>query len=309
MYDLIILGAGPAGLTAALFAARYKLKTLVIAKEIGGQINYASVIENYPGIKSISGVDLVKAMKSQVTSLDVKLKEENITNITKEKKGEQIFNVTTEKNSYQSRTIILALGTERKKLNLPEEDSFIGKGISYCATCDAPLFRNKIVAVIGGSDSAVMSAMLLSKYAKKVYIIYRGQALRAEPLKVEQLKKIKNIEVLYNTEVQKISGKNFVESIMLTNKKELEVQGIFIEVGSVPSTYLIKKLSQIGLKTDANGYIITNNAMETNIPGLFAAGDCISKKLRQIINAAGEGATAAFSAYSYLKSKKIKSWK
>ncbi|MCL6500865.1 MAG: thioredoxin-disulfide reductase [Candidatus Pacearchaeota archaeon] len=300
MYDLIILGAGPAGLTAALFAARYRLKTVVIGKEIGGQANYASVVENYPGIKSISGADLIKIMKSQVTSLGVKIIEENITNVTKVKE-KQIFSVITEKNSYQAKAIIFALGTERKKLNLPEEEKFLGKGISYCATCDAPLFRNKSVAVVGGSDSAVMSAMLLSKYAKKVYIIYRGKELRAEPIKVEQLKKTRNIEIIYNAEVQKISGKNFVEKILLTNKKTLEAQGIFVEIGSTPSTYLIQKL---GLETDNQGYIITNNAMETNIPGLFAAGDCISKKLRQIINAAGEGATAAFSAYAYLKSKK-----
>lgn len=297
MYDLIILGSGPAGLTAALFAARYKLNALVIGKELGGQTNYASVVENYPGVKSISGVDLIKIIKSQVTELKVNIIEEEITNIIKEKPG---FIVMANKNKYESKTLIFTLGTERKKLNLPEEEKFIGKGISYCATCDSPLFKNKIVAVIGGSNSAAMSALLLSKYTKKVYIIYRGKELRAEPIRIGQIKKTKNIEIIYNAEVQKISGKNFVEKIKLTNGKEIAAQGIFIEIGSTPSTYLIKRFA---LKTDSQGYIITNNAMETNIEGVYAAGDCISKKLRQIVNACGEGATAAFSAYSYLKSK------
>ena len=297
MYDLIILGSGPAGLTAALYAARYKLNVLVIGKELGGQANYASVIENYPGVKTISGIELIKIMKSQVASLGVKIIEGEITNIIKEKHN---FTIMADKKEYQASAIVFALGTERKKLNLPEEAKFIGKGISYCATCDAPLFKDKVVAILGGSNSAAMSAILLSKYAKKVYIIYRGKELRAEPIKINQIKKIKNIEIIYNAEVSNISGKNFVEKILLTNKKMLEIQGIFVEIGSTPSTYLIKKL---GLRTDYQGYIAVNNEMETNIQGLFAAGDCISKTLRQIINAAGEGATAAFSAYSYLKSK------
>lgn len=296
MYDLIILGSGPAGLTAALFAARYKLQVLVIGKEPGGQVNYASIVENYPGIKSISGTELSKKMKSQVSALGVKVIEEEITNIIQEKDK---FIVIANKNKYESKSIIFALGTERRKLNLPEESKFLGKGVSYCATCDAPLFKSKDVAIIGGSDSAAMSALLLSKYAKKVYVIYRGAQLRAEPFRVEQIKKKKNIEIIYNAEVVKISGKKFVESITLTNKKKLEVQGIFVEVGSTPSSYLIKRLA---LKTDVQGYILTNNAMETNVKGVYAAGDCISKKLRQIVNAAGEGAVAAFSAYLYLKS-------
>lgn len=298
MYDLIILGSGPAGLASALYAARYKLNTLVIGKEIGGQMNYAHKVENYPGVKSISGQELIKIMKAQVTELGVKILEEDVKDINNLKNG---FIILTSKGKYESKALIFALGTERRKLNLPKEDKFLGKGISYCATCDAPLFKNKIVAIIGGSDSAAMSALLLSKYAKKVYMIYRGAQLRAEPLRVEQIKKNKNIDVIYNAEVAKLSGKNFVEKIKLTNGKEISIQGIFIEIGSTPSAYLIKKLA---LKTDSQGFIITNNSMETNIEGIYAAGDCISKKLRQIINACGEGATATFSAYLYIKSKK-----
>lgn len=297
-YDLIIIGSGPAGLTAALFAARYKLKTLVIGKELGGQLTYAYKIENYPGFSNISGIELTKLMKSQVTELGVKILEDEIINIEKKKDK---FIVMTNKNKYNSKTLILALGTARRKLNLPEEEKFIGRGVSYCATCDAPLFKNKIVAVIGGSDSAVMSALLLSKYAKKVYIIYRKEKLRAEPIRIEQIKKIKKIEIIYNAEIQKISGEKFVESITLTNKKKLKVQGVFVEIGSIPSAYLIKKLN---VQTDKEGFILTNKAMETNIWGVFAAGDIVKKPLKQIVTAASDGAVAAFSAYNYIKSIK-----
>lgn len=296
-YDLVIIGSGPAGLTAALFAARYKLKTLVIGKELGGQLAYAYKIENYPGFNSISGIELTKLMKSQVIALGVRIIEEEITNIIKEKDK---FIVMTDKNKYESKSLIFALGTGRKQLNLPEEAKFFSKGISYCATCDAPLFKNKVVAVIGGGDSAVMAALLLSKYAKKVYIIYRKGKLRAEPIKLEQLEKIKKIEIIYNAEISKILGEDFVEKILLSNKKTLEVQGIFVEIGSTPSTYLIKKLN---IQTDKEGFILTNSAMETNIRGVFAAGDIIKKPLRQIVTATSDGAIAALSAYKYVSKK------
>ncbi len=298
LYDLIIVGSGPAGLTAALFAARYKLKTLIIGKELGGQANYAHEIENYPGFSSISGRELINKFKENLSPFKIRLVEDEVKHIEKTK---DIFTILTSKNKYTSSSLILALGTERKKLNLPEEEKFIGRGISYCSTCDSPLFKNKIVAVIGGNNSAAMSALLLVKYAKKVYIIYRSSQLRADAVLLDKVKKEKNISVIYNAEVNNISGKSFVESIHLTNKKILEVQGIFVEIGSTPSIYLTKKL---GLRTDVQGYIAVNNEMKTNIQGIFAAGDCVLKKLRQIVNACGEGAVAVFSANSYLKSKK-----
>ncbi|MEM2955028.1 MAG: thioredoxin-disulfide reductase [Candidatus Nanoarchaeia archaeon] len=295
-YDLVIVGTGPAGLTAAIYATRYKLKTLVIGK--GASLaSYAYKIENYPGFSNISGTELLKKMKEQATALGAKIIEDEVKNIKKIKTG---FVTYTQNKKYNSKTIILALGTERKKLNLPEETKFIGKGVSYCATCDAPMFKNKIVAVIGGSNAAAMSALLLAEYAKKVYIIYRGSQLRAEPIQIEKIKKNKKIEILYNSEIKKIRGKNFVESIILNDKKKLEVQGIFIEIGNVPSTYLSKKLN---VQTDKEGFILTNQAMETNVWGVFAAGDIRKKPLRQIITAASDGAIAAFSAYQYIKAK------
>ncbi len=304
-YDLIIIGAGPAGLASAIYATRYKLKTIVFGKELGGQAVHAYKIENYPGFKLISGQELMKKMQEQVKSLGIKISEEKVIDITKikEKKEKNNFIVSTHNKKYEAKTIILALGTERKKLNLPNEDKFLGKGVSYCATCDTPFFKNKIVAVVGGSNAAVMSALLLAEYAKKVYVIYRGKELGAEPLRIEQLKKNKKIKIIYNTEIKAIQGKNFVESIMLNNKKSKEnkkivLQGVFIEIGFIPLSYLAKKLS---IKTNKEGFILTNQLMETSIKGAFAAGDCIVKPLRQIITAASDGAIASYSAYSYLK--------
>ena len=295
-YDLIIIGAGPAGLTAAVYAARYRLKIAVFGKEIGGQASHAYKIENYPGFKTISGLELIKKLKEQVKNLDVEIFEEEIIDIAKEKNH---FVISTYNKKFNSKAIILALGTERKKLNLANEDRFGGKGISYCAICDAPLFKDKTVAVIGGSDAAAMSALLLAEYAKKTYVIYRGKQLRAEPIRVEQIKKNKKIEIIYDVNVKEIKGKNFVESLILDNEKELKVDGIFVEIGNVPPTYLIKKLE---VKTDKEKYILTDKEMHTNIQGVFAAGDCCVKPLQQIVTAASDGAVAAFSAYSYLKS-------
>lgn len=302
MYDVIVIGAGPAGLTAALYLARYKLKTLVIGKTIGGKANYATIIENYPGFFSISGIDFIKKIQEQVEALGVKIVEDEVNNIEKENN----FTVYTKNEKYQAKAIILALGTERKKLNLPEENKFIGKGVSYCATCDAPLFKDKIVAVIGGGNSAVIAALILTKYAKKVYIIYRGSQLKAETINVEKIKNNKKIEIIYNAEIKKILGDNFVSGIQLNNK-QIKVDGIFIEIGNAPSDFFIKISKKLGIKTNNEGFIITNNAMETNVNGLFAAGDIVDKPLRQIVTAAADGAVAAFSVYNYLKSGSSKS--
>lgn len=297
MYDLIIIGAGAGGLTAALFAVRYKLNTLVLSKDIGGLSLEASKIENYPGFISISGNELMELFRKQVAALGVEIVQEEVIRIDKILTGNS-FVVTTEKNSYDAKAIILAIGTKRRKLNVAGEDKFLGKGVSYCANCDAPLFKKKIVAVVGGSDAAAMSALLISEYAKKVYIIYRKSDLRAEPITVEKIKKNKKIEIIYNANVSKISGKDFVESVLLDNGKELKIDGLFIEIGTTPSLALTKPL---GLNTDSLGYIITNEKMETNVEGVFAVGDIVKKDLRQIITACSDGAIAALSAYKYIK--------
>lgn len=295
IYDVIIAGAGPAGLTAALYCARYKLKVLVLAKEIGGQANYIHSLENYPGFQKITGIEFVKKLTKQVEKLGIEIKQEEILEIKKEK----IFVTKTREGIYFSRAVILALGTESKKLGLENEEKLIGKGISYCATCDAPLFKNKTVAVVGSGNSAVMTALLLAEYAKKVYLITKYEKLKAESIKIEELKKNEKIEII-KANIKQIKGEKFVEAILLDNSTVLSCQGIFVEIGKVPVTYVAKKLN---VKLDEKGYILVNEKRETNIEGVFACGDCIAKPLRQVVTAASDGAIAAHSVYEFLKSQ------
>lgn len=297
MYELIIIGAGPAGLSAAIYAARYKLKTLIIGEITGGLILDAYKICNYPGFKEISGIELMKKFEEQVKELKVQIKEEEVTNINKQKDR---FLITTKKNKYESKTIILAIGTRRRKLNIPGEGNFIGKGVSYCATCDAAFFKGKIVGVVGGSSAAAMTAELLERYAKKVYVIYRKDKMRAEPLVVERLEKNKKIEIVYNANVKKINGDNFIKSIELDTGKELKLDGLFIEIGAVPALAITKGLN---LKTDKEGYIIVGREQSTGVEGVYAAGDISNNSLKQVVTATAEGAIAAFSVYKYLKEK------
>lgn len=297
MYDLIIVGGGPAGLAAAVYAARYKLKTVIISKETGGWMMYTHKIENYPGFKSILGSELTENMKEHTKSLGVEIKDEEVVEVEKEN---NVFKATTKKGVYEGKTIIIALGTQRRKLNVKGEENFLGKGVSYCATCDAPFFKNKTVGVVGGGDSACKSALLISEYASKVYVFARGKELTAEPINVERLKQNKKVEILYNAEVAEINGDNAVKSVVLANKKNITLDGIFIEIGMVPSLALIKQLK---LEMDDKGFIKTNTEMETNVEGCYAAGDIISKQLRQIVTACADGAIAAFSAYRFLRLK------
>ena len=293
LYDIIIIGAGPAGLTAAIYAARYKLKTLIISKDVGGVANLAHKVENWPGIISIPGTELIKNFKEHVTSFGIEIIEGEVSKIINN------FEVVVKGNKkFQSKTLILALGTVRRKLNIPGEDEFISKGVSYCVTCDAPFFIDKIVSVIGGRNSAVMAALLLSEYAKEVKIIYRQDKLNSDPVLAEQAEKNPKIKMIYNSEVAKVVGSKFVEKIILKDGKEMSMDGIFIEIGGIPSTDLAR---QLNVKLNDHNCIITDANMQTNIPGVFAAGDIIDTPLRQIVTACGDGAKAAYSAFRHLK--------
>lgn len=294
MYDIIIIGAGPGGLTSAIYAARYKMNTLVIASGMGTLAD-AHLIENWPGETKIGGVELMKKMENHVKYFKVPIKREEVIKIEKIKNG---FKINTKEGKYEGKSIILAVGTKRRKLNLPNEDKYLGKGITYCYTCDAPLMQDKTVAVVGGADSATMAAILLTEYAKKVYILYRKEALRAQPILVEQVKKNNKIEVLYKTEVKELKGSPLLNEIVLNNEKSLKIDFLFIEIGSVPSKALVENLK---LKTDEKGFVEVNNLKETNIKGVFAIGDITNTVMRQGITAAGDGAVAAFSAYKYVK--------
>lgn len=291
MHDVIVIGGGPAGLSAAIYCARYMLSTLILAKDYGGAITGAHLVENYPGFEAISGMDLISNFEKQAKKLGVEIKTEEAMGIKKEEDGTFTIN-----SKYKAKKVILAVGTYRRKLNIPGEGDFIGKGVSYCATCDAPFFREKIVGVVGGSNSAVRAAQLLAKYAEKVYIIYRRDSLRAEPKLVEQVKNSDVIEVIYSTNIKEIKGEKFVNSVVFDSGEVFMLDGLFIEIGSVPSVALPKELN---VNLDENGYIIVDDAMRTNVKGVFAAGDVTtgSNQWRQVVTAVAEGGIAASSAY------------
>ncbi|MCK5085282.1 FAD-dependent oxidoreductase [Candidatus Parcubacteria bacterium] len=308
MYDLIILGAGPAGMSASVYASRYKINHIIIGNIFDGSVMKAHLIENWLGEKSIKGTDLMMKFNSHIQDFGTNLIGENIVEIKKERNIESdknIFNIKTDNNkTYKSKSILIALGTKHRKLNIFGEEELLGKGVSYCAVCDGAFFKDKIVAVVGGSNSAAMASMMLSEHANKVYLIYRKKPLRCEPIMIDRIEKNKKITILYNTNVTKVSGEKKVELIELDSEynssKEIKIDGLFIEAGSVPSASLVKEL---GANVNDSGYIIIDSSGATNIEGIYAAGDITngSNGLRQIVTAVSEGAIAATSIYGYLK--------
>ncbi|MCD6590608.1 MAG: FAD-dependent oxidoreductase [Candidatus Aenigmarchaeota archaeon] len=303
-YDVIILGSGPAGLTAGIYASRYNMKNLVIGKEIGGQVAESYEIENYPGFLKVNGIELAEKFREHAERIGVELIPFiNVLDIQKKRNG---FVVKAENDmEYFGKCVIFATGARKRKLGIKGEDRLAGRGISYCAICDAPFFKNKIVGVIGGGDSAVSAAVLLAEHAKKVYLLYRREKgkMRATPYWVMKAEKNKKIEMVFNAVPKEFAGKDKLEYALFDCKgKELKLKldGIFVEVGTKPESELAKKL---GVRTDERGYIIVNHDMSTNVKGVFAAGDVTtgSNMFAQIITAASEGAIAAESSYKYIK--------
>ncbi|MEK6859628.1 MAG: FAD-dependent oxidoreductase [Nanoarchaeota archaeon] len=300
-YDLIIIGGGPAGLTAAIYASRYNLNFLVISENIGGTASTASKVCNFPSYENIKGFELMQKVTKQAKSLGAEIIYDKVIMI---KKNKEEFIVSTKKNNYNCRKIIYASGTERLRLNVPGEGKFSGRGISYCASCDALFYKNKIVAVAGGSDAALSSALLLAEFASKVYIIYRqAKFSRAEPYWIHLVAKEKKIQLIFNEEIVEINGKENVEEIKLKTGKAIKADGVFIEIGSVPETGLLKDLK---VKLDKKNYVITDKEQRTNIDGIFAAGDVTDNSLKQIVNACGEGAVAAYNVYRDIKKQEDK---
>jgi len=298
-YDVLILGAGPAGLTAALYSARYTMKTAVIAKSFGGTANLAGEIENWPGFVG-SGTELMRRFKEQAEKAGARFLESEVTDVSKDENG---FILELNDKVVHGKTIIIASGTEHRKLNIPGEKEFVGKGVSYCAVCDGMFFKNKTVVIIGGADSAAKSALYLSELAKKVYVIYRRDKLRCEPVSFRKLSGRKNVEIIYNTNPIQIIGDKKVRSIKsIQQKKEIsmDVDGIFIEVGATPAVDIVKDL---GIEVDCEGYLITDKEAKTNIEGCFAAGDNTNSALKQVVTASAEGAIAAKSAYDFIQSQ------
>lgn len=306
MYDLIIIGTGPAGCTASIYASRYKLPHVVIGQMVGGTITLASHVENFPGFKSISGLELGEKIIEQVKYLGAEVVLKTAGRLEKTEQG---FKVITEDNSeYESKTLIVATGTERRKLNVPGEKEYLGKGVSYCTACDAPFFRDKTVALIGGSDAAVSGAVHAAQFAKQVYIIYRGDSLRAEPIWLEEAKKDPKITIIFKTNLKEIKGDGTkITGVVLDNPYNgsdlLALDGVFIEIGGVPGTSL---LAPLGVEISGGGYVKVNEWMATGIPGLFAAGDFTtsSQILQQAITACAHGAIAAAAAFKYLTGQK-----
>jgi len=302
MYDVAIIGGGPAGLSAAMYAGRLKLKTLVLTKERGGTITTASEVMNWPGIKKTQGMALAKQLEEHALEYkDVEIKDAMVAGIKNKDGG---FTVTTQGGEYEVKTVILAAGTEVRKLGIPGEEKFAGKGVHYCALCDGFFYKDKTLAVIGGSDSAAKEALVLTQWAKKVYIIYRKEKIRAEPVNLDKVEKSGEIEIINNTNVTEIKGKEMVEYLVLDKpykgKNELKVDGVFVEVGRVPGTVLVK---DVGVKLNEQGEVITNKKAETNVPGFFAAGDITDSAFKQAITASAEGVIAAYNAYVYLQKK------
>lgn len=293
-YDLIIIGSGPAGLTAAIYAARYKMKVLVIGKIVECMASKAYEVWNYPGFNKISGCELMVKMVNQVKELGVEIISEDVENLEKK----EIFEVTTKKEKYFAKKIIIATGSKKRNLGVEKEKEFVGKGISYCATCDAAFYKEKTVAVVGGGNSALTSALLLTKFAKKVYVIHRTTNFcRAEKSWIEEVEKNEKIEVIYNANITKIIGETRLEGVELDNGKSLELNGLFIHIGNIPNAKLVEKM---GVKFECEDISVDKNK-KTNVKGLFAAGDVTNTPLKQIVTACSDGAIAADSAYNEIQ--------
>jgi NADH-dependent peroxiredoxin subunit F len=303
VYDLIIVGAGPAGITAAIYAARKKMKTLVITEMIGGQAAWSSSISNYPGYQFISGPDLSQKFEEHVKSFDIEVLM-GTSAVSIENKG-GCFDVKTDSEKFSSRAVILSTGRYPRLLGIKGEERLKHKGVSYCATCDGPFYKNKNVAVIGGGNAALDAVLQLTKIAKKVYLIHIREKLEADAVVVEKARSSDKVEIFYNAEAREILGDEFVQRLVVSvngNEKTLDVDGIFVEIGSIPVKIPIRSGND-EIKRNQNGEIIINSRCETSIPGLFAAGDATDAPERQIIVAAGYGAVAALSAFKYLARK------
>lgn len=301
MYDIIIVGAGPSGLTAALYARRNNKNTLVLeARSYGGQIINTLSIDNYPVNPGISGFDYATKLYNQVKDLNTEIKFERVTAI---KNYDDYKEVITTKNTYKCKSIILATGSENRHLGIEREDELIGKGISYCATCDGSFYKNKVVAVVGGGNTALEDTEYLSDLASKVYLIHRRDTFRAEESIINKLKEKDNVEFIYNSNIVQLNGQDNLESITIKNNEgkesTMEVSGLFIAIGRTPENESYKDL----INVDESGYIISKEDCHTNIEGIFASGDNRTKSLRQLVTACSDGAIATTEAIKYVNKK------
>lgn len=304
MYDVIIIGGGPAGLTAGIYSCRAGLKTLIIERLMpGGQVGLTSKVENYPGFISIDGVELAMKMHEHATSVGCEFEFGEVISLDINGK---IKTIKTHTKEYQSKTVLLCLGASAKQLNVKGEKSFLGKGLSYCATCDGSLYKDKTVAIVGGGNTSLEDCIYLSGIVKKVYLIHRRDTFRGQETLVKTLNATNlannNIQQVLNSRVTEIIGKDKIEGIEIENlvnnqTEKIDIDGLFVAIGRKPDTEIISNIVNL----DENGYIITDEKMKTNIDGVFACGDVRQKKLRQIVTACSDGAIAGISAFEYIR--------
>lgn len=292
MNDIIIIGAGPAGMTSAIYAKRAGYNPLVFEKNTyGGQIINSSEVANYPGIKKIDGYTFATKIYEQLKELEIEVKHEEVINI---KKNDKTINVITNKNEYECKSVIIATGLTKRKLNIENEEKLIGKGISYCATCDGAFFKENDVAVVGGGNTALEDAIFLSNYCKHVYLINRTENFKAEKSLLDSFKQKNNTEIITSANIKKLVGKEKLEKIELDNGKILNISGLFIAIGQIPNC-------NFDIVEKENGFIKSNEECTTNIPGIFVAGDIRNKSVRQIVTSVSDGAVAAINAVKYIE--------
>jgi len=306
MHELIIIGGGPAAISASIYAARKKIKTVLIAKEIGGQVTRTASIENYPGFGSISGPDLVKKLFNHLESLiNNEFEIKKGTEVKKIKQENSLLEVETDDGSYQAKTVLIVTGAHPKKLSIPGEDEFSGKGVSYCSTCDAPIFKDKEVAVVGGGNAGLEASIDLSKYASKIYLFEYMDKLSGDEYLQEKVNQDSKVNVITKARIKRIKGSKFVEILVYSDNgqnKEIQVQGIFIEIGSNPNSAFVKNMVEL----NELGEIKIDSKNRTSVENIFAAGDVTDISHKQIVIATGQGAKAVLNAYDYLRKMKGK---
>jgi len=297
MRDLLVIGGGVGGFSAAMYAKRFEMDVVVVSEMDGGTITQTHLVENYPGFPSITGFELGMNVVNHAKGIGVESMYGTVKDLKKE--GDVFTATLSSGEEIQAKTVLLATGTHHRDLGIESEKRLRNKGVSYCATCDGAFFKDKVVGMVGGSDSAVKESLLLAKYCSKVYIIYRGESVRPEPINKKRMEAEPKIEVINNSNVIEVLGENKVEGVKLDTEKEIELEGLFIEIGRIPQTDLAK---QVGANLTEKGEVITDKYTRTNVPGFYAAGDVTDSNFKQAIVSASDGSYAANEAFNYINS-------
>jgi len=307
IYDIVIIGGGPAGLTAGLYAARGRMSVLLLESlAVMGQATMTEMIENYPGVENAAGFDLISMFKKQAETFGLECCQATVTGVSlREKEGIPVWHVESDNGTWEALSVVIASGARPRKLGVSGEEEFLGKGVSYCATCDGAFFRGKDIVVVGGGDTAVQEALFLTRFAEKVTLVHRRERLRATKILQERVLANKKIEFVWESVLESINGGEKVEKVSVRNikadsKTDIPCDGVFVFVGWEPNTGFAEEVAEL----DKKGYIVTDSEMRTSHDGVFAAGDCREKLLRQVVTACGDGATAAFSAQHYVEELK-----